>query len=109
MVFWVFARPLIQRGRFSLSNAGRIKTYAAKFSKKQKTHGSFTENEFIKMESYGEDYHLYRICRFNEDDNTGDLFIYSGKEMITDTFEFRSKMYVLERKNAFAGDPNPDS
>lgn len=59
----------------------------------------FTQNEFEKMQHMGESYYLYRICKFKVDSGEGSLFIYRGAEMIMETFEFNSRMYVLSEKH----------
>ncbi|MEK7723083.1 MAG: DUF3883 domain-containing protein [Acidobacteriota bacterium] len=58
----------------------------------------FTENEFEKMNQYDEQYYLYRVCEFNVDTNSGELFIFKGKDFINSYFDFKSKMYVLTPK-----------
>lgn len=59
----------------------------------------FTENERQTMKDLKEKFYLYRICNFNIDKGEGQLFIYAGKELITDTFEFNSKLYLLSEKS----------
>lgn len=58
----------------------------------------FTQNEFKKMNKYGEQYYLYRICNLRLEKNQGDLFIFSGEKMISSYFDFNSKVYVLTEK-----------
>ena len=60
----------------------------------------FTQNEYSKMDKYGEQYYLYRVCRFDLESNQGELFIFKGKDFIIKYFNFESKVYVLtEKKN----------
>lgn len=59
----------------------------------------FTQNEFDKMVELGEQYYLYRISNFKLDTGKGNLFIYAGKDLIMDSFEFNSKMYLLSEKS----------
>ncbi len=58
----------------------------------------FTQNEYDKMNEFGEQYYLYRVCNLDLETNKGDLFIFGGKEMIDSFFDFKSKLYVLTQK-----------
>ena len=59
----------------------------------------FTQNEFEKLTELGEKYYLYRICNFNLETGEGQLFVYAGEKLITDSFEFNSKMYLLSERS----------
>ena len=59
----------------------------------------FTENEHKTLGKLKEKFYLYRVCNFNLERGEGQLFIYAGEELITDTFEFNSKMYQLSEKS----------
>ena len=50
------------------------------------------------MKQYGEWYYLYRICNFDVEKLEGRLFIYGGEKLITDSFVFNSRLYMLLQK-----------
>jgi len=58
----------------------------------------FTQNELDSMKALDTKYCLYRVCNFNIESGEGDLFIYRGADLILDTFEFNSKVYLLSEK-----------
>lgn len=59
----------------------------------------FTENERRTMKELKEKFYLYRICYFDLERGEGQLFVYPGEKLITDSFEFNSKMYLLSEKS----------
>ncbi|HQU83486.1 MAG TPA: DUF3883 domain-containing protein [Pyrinomonadaceae bacterium] len=58
----------------------------------------FTENEFKVMEEFDEEYYLYRIWNLDINDNTADIIIFKGKQIILSYFNFETKVYVLTQK-----------
>ncbi len=58
----------------------------------------FTNRELEAMNKYDENYYLYRIFNFDEVENTGDFYIFRGKNKITEYFNFNPTVYKLEPK-----------
>lgn len=71
-----------------------VKTTTGKFS----SGIFFTENEFNTMSRYEGRYYLYRVYEFDEVNNTGQILIFKGREMIESYFDFSPKVYVLTQK-----------